>query len=757
TRVNPSWASKMVTIEAPSSGIYSMAPYVYSTHIRFTGIEWTWIPSTELSSDPAAHKVLFGTPSDNSDIIFDRDWFHGPDGRSNRVYEMMGFNGMDVAIVNSYWDNLDYWHASYAWPRKVNKPDQPISTSQSPSGSAGRTSFTVPQTTVYYGAANPATLPNRLTVSWTGRPDSSIATPEIAVYFDMRDNLKIVAPQGLSVTASAGTVGYTTTSGSQKHSPAYAYCDEGDPMIPVDKQGHEAAAPLGCVRVNASGQIISGGISRGTVYHGIDDEGCQCLIAGVGPGPWKIANNYISGSGIVMHFDNSGYNWRGDYLIRRNTFHVPMTELNDAANGYAKHAGIPSDGYWYANRQLFESKGGERYWLDGNIFAGGFSDIDHGLPFLFQSAPGDTYGVKDVDITNNTICHNQISMGVLGHIGNGHSSAVPTFVSQRYRSYNNLIWDINGFIYSTVGAPIWGVGGFGEGSFSSASGGAGEDFIFDHNTIYDLNGMTDQFWGGGVGPIEGVQITNNIIPYGIGVGGEDLFIQAWGKLNSRACAGNPSTNEAGTNCAFVAGAGNPDMIFKGNLLIPTWQKSQYPEGGAQLPRSTIRKDWPDYYAQNTIMTQHGALNALKAVGWAGLKTDTTIKRSWDAQGNYTGTVPDFRLQSASLYSHGHTTDGKPVGADIDALEAAQGKVALVGANQITGSTAIINYVAPDSASCSVDYSSTDPTLINSFTRVHDAGGARARNVTLRGLSSHTTYHFRVNCAVQQPTGQFQTN
>ncbi|MGH9652367.1 MAG: hypothetical protein ACRD6B_02760 [Bryobacteraceae bacterium] len=269
--------------------------------------------------------------------------------------------------------------------------------------------------------------------------------------------------------------------------------------------------------------------------------------------------------------------------------------------------------------------------------------------------------------------------------------------------------------------------------------------------------MTDQFWGGGVGPVEGVQITNNIIPYGIGVGGEDLFIQAWGELNSSACASNPSVNEAGTNCAFVAGAGNPDMIFKGNLLIPTWQKSQYPEGGAQLAISTIESDWPDYYAENTVMTQSGALNALKAVGWAGLKTDTTIKRSWDTQGNYTGTVPDFRLLSQSLYNCCQSTDGKPVGADIDALEAAQGKVTLVGANQIAGSTATINYVAPDSASCSVDYSSTDPTLINSFTRVQDAGGATVRNVTLTALSPHTVYHYRVDCAVQQPTGQFVTN
>jgi hypothetical protein len=126
-------------------------------------------------------------------------------------------------------------------------------------------------------------------------------------------------------------------------------------------------------------------------------------------------------------------------------------------------------------------------------------------------------------------------------------------------------------------------------------------------------------------------------------------------------------------------------------------------------------------------------------------------------GSYSGTVPDYRLLSQSPYDHGYTTDGLQEGANIDRLEAAQGKVTLVGTNQITSDSANITYVAPDSFSCSVDYGSSDRTLIESFTRVQDSGGARIRNVTIGGLSAHTTYHYRVNCAVQQPTGQFVTN
>lgn len=77
--------------------------------------------------------------------------------------------------------------------------------------------------------------------------------------------------------------------------------------------------------------------------------------------------------------------------------------------------------------------------------------------------------------------------------------------------------------------------------------------------------------------------------------------------------------------------------------------------------------------------------------------------------------------------------------------------------QLTSTSAVVSFVAPDSMGCAVDYGSSDPTLISSFTRVFDPGGARPRNITLSGLTAGTVYHYRVNCAVQQPTGQFRTH
>jgi phosphodiesterase/alkaline phosphatase D-like protein len=92
------------------------------------------------------------------------------------------------------------------------------------------------------------------------------------------------------------------------------------------------------------------------------------------------------------------------------------------------------------------------------------------------------------------------------------------------------------------------------------------------------------------------------------------------------------------------------------------------------------------------------------------------------------------------------------------LEAAQGKVALIGVPEanLTSTSAVVSFVAPDSMGCPVDYSASDSNVITSFTRVSDSGGARSRNITLSGLTPGTVYHYRVNCAVQQPTGQFRT-
>lgn len=525
-------------------------------------------------------------------------------------------------------------------------------------------------------------------------------------------------------------------------------------MIPMDSQHREAAAPLGCVLLGVNGHMSANPVA-GAIYWGSDTEGCQCFIGGIGPGPYQISNNYISGSGIVVHFDNGGgLRWRGDYLIRRNTFHIPIQDLDSSGNRYAREAGVPSNGYSYDNRQALEWKGGEREWIDGNIFDGGFADVNHAPPFDVTAHSGDSYGITDMDVTNNTIEHYPMAMGTITNVMD-NDGRNPPFASLRFRAYNNLMWDINGWVYSTSDGVIWGVGAIGEGSFLSASGGPGEDFIFDHNTIDDLNGMSAQFWDSRNGPIEGVQVTNNVLPYSTAATGQDFFMQAGASLNSTACSRGDGRNESGTDCSFIAGVGHPDMIFRGNVIAAGWSPSRYPESGDRISLSDMRRDWPHYYSQNTWLRakQGGSQSLLAWREWLNRRPT----RLYDSRGDYIGPKPDFHLRLADPDDRGPKTDGEPAGADIGALEAAQGKVTLVGASQITGSAATITYIAPDSFSCSVDYGTADPMLIRSFKRVQDSGGSRKRSVVLMGLSPHTDYRYRVNCAVEQPAGKFRTN
>jgi hypothetical protein len=153
-------------------------------------------------------------------------------------------------------------------------------------------------------------------------------------------------------------------------------------------------------------------------------------------------------------------------------------------------------------------------------------------------------------------------------------------------------------------------------------------------------------------------------------------------------------------------------------------------------------------------------------------SQSTVQSWWPSLNNY---VPsDMSLTNAGWLSYAkhdfHViskycsgcafpgNDRKDVGADIDALQSAQGKVTLIGVPEahLTSTSAVVAFVAPDSMGCPVDYSSSDQAVITGFTRVSDSGGARPRNITLSGLASKTLYYYRVNCAVEQPTGEFRT-
>lgn len=125
----------------------------------------------------------------------------------------------------------------------------------------------------------------------------------------------------------------------------------------------------------------------------------------------------------------------------------------------------------------------------------------------------------------------------------------------------------------------------------------------------------------------------------------------------------------------------------------------------------------------------------------------SIRDSWPGRENLVATNQKARAAGQ---------ESKNVGADLVALEAAQGHVKLTGATAITETSADLNFIAPDAQSCPVDFGSEDPKLIDKFMRVADAGGERSRTVHLSGLKSKTRYSVRVNCAVEQPIATFDT-
>ena len=142
---------------------------------------------------------------------------------------------------------------------------------------------------------------------------------------------------------------------------------------------------------------------------------------------------------------------------------------------------------------------------------------------------------------------------------------------------------------------------------------------------------------------------------------------------------------------------------------------------------------PGMQMTNNVLTSSGGKGA--------------VRGSWSGKNNI---VAD-RSKARSL-----SEETKGMGADLNALEVAQGKVKLLGATGITAASAEIGFIAPDAQACPVDYGEEDPKLIAKFTRVPDSGHDRSRSVKLSRLKARTQYSFRVNCAVEQPSGTFRT-
>jgi hypothetical protein len=764
TRVNPQWASKMPVLQMSMTTDYYVSnrnflfPFgqaaeaagnTWTSHIRFTGVEFTYTTPSPATADPPAHLALIAAQYNNDNVIVDRCYFHMPKTLQDRSGNSLILIGSNLAVIDSYFDNMYYWNPVYS-----NSPNgAAIASSGIAPTQNSSTQFTITPVTVWYGAQNPGTITSNLVISWTGTPSSSVTTPEIAAYFDMSGNLNVVGPTGITITSSVpATISYTSTSGNGN-------CNGNDPLIPsinLGRSTRQAAAPLGCAVLNSSGQIASLAAPSILLTDNFTHDGTPPLLYGgspEGPGPYIFKDNYIDGlGGPLIIFDDTGTPpVGGDFTIQRNTFHTNWTKFLTLFNPVA-NAAFNSDGYDYRPRQHLEWKAGQRIKIDGNIFLGPYHDRTQGeLTFT----PYGGTAVTDIDITNNTFAHVAAVFDIANTSWSGPDQENPGY---RERVQNNLVWDLNSLLYSTGSGTNFGnnPSNYGAGDIMHPGDNAlgTEDLIVNHNTFVDVLGRNPKAIGNSANAIEGLQFTNNIFPYAAGYFNGDNYAIYWEGNN---LCGSANGGAALSSCGYV----NP--VFTNNVIIPGWNCSGYPLGSnkcsanansnGQWSASALATNLGSWAAGNTILSDSSVNGSMSLIGWWNTNYTTGL---FNATGDYVGPTPDFHLLSASTYNKG-ATDGLQIGANIDQLEAAQGKVTLVGASSISQTSATITYVAPDSQSCSVDYSSSDPTLINTFTRQQDSGGNRVRNVTLTGLTTKLKYYYRVNCAVQQPTGVFITN
>jgi hypothetical protein len=172
----------------------------------------------------------------------------------------------------------------------------------------------------------------------------------------------------------------------------------------------------------------------------------QAICGWNGPGPFKIINNYLEGSGENVLFGGAPPSIPNlvptGITIRNNYFFKPLS-------WYAKdpsYAGI----HWSV-KNLFELKNARKVVIDGNIFENNWTDAQAGRAIVFTPRPSDSGSwavIEDVEFTNNIIRNVGSGMLILG----ADEPPAPTETRlRRVRVANNLWENIDGRRFGSNG------------------------------------------------------------------------------------------------------------------------------------------------------------------------------------------------------------------------------------------------------------------------------------------------------------------
>jgi hypothetical protein len=325
-------------------------------------------------------------------------------------------------------------------------------------------------------------------------------------------------------------------------------------------------------------------------------------------GPYKIVDNFLESSGENILFGGGAATFTpADLEIRHNHFFKPLIWMP----GQPGYVGA-TNGNPFIVKNLLELKNAQRVLIEGNILEnswGGVGQVGFGLLLtpVNQDNQCSICQVTDVTIRYNSISH--VAAGL--QIANAMPGTGPALDGQRYSIHDLVIDDIDGVKYN------------GPGEFAQISVTRGatviQNITINHVTAFPPKTMF--IIGDSVATstqMKNFIFTNNIVNAGI-----YPVWSATGAADDCSYSNSPLTT---FNACFSG------STFAGNAIIA-------------VPALAPAAKWPP---RNYFPATAGAVRFANYNG---------------------GNGGDYHLQSSSHYK-GKGTDGKDLGADVDAIQSA---------------------------------------------------------------------------------------
>jgi hypothetical protein len=632
------------------------------------------------------------------------------------------------------------------------------------------------------------TLPNKTGTGWivvrSSAPDSALPPPGTRITPDYAGVLpKLVSPNaspvigtapgahhyrfvGIEFTLAPGvtTIANLLRLGDWQTQTSLAQVPHDIVLDRVYIHGNATATVRRGIALNSAWTaVVDSHISD--VHDAVFDS--QAIAGWNGPGPFKLVNNHLEGSGENLMFgggDPAIANLvPSDIEVRHNHFFKPLSWRPGDPSYAGRH---------WAVKNLLELKNAQRALIDGNIFENNWFDAQNGFAILFtvrnQDGQSPWSVVQDVTFTNNVLRHSGSGINILG-LDDIHS---PSGRTSRVLIRNNLFVDIDGARWGGLGRL-----------FQLYNGTA--DVVVDHNTAFqtgEVIGADTTYESVPGQPHSGFVYRNNLSPhnqYGVAgrgtYGDPALTLGTYfpGAIFARnvLAGGDPSdyppdnffpasiadvgfTDLAGGDYRLAAGSPYGDAGTDGRDLGADIDRLELATAGViegiadtVVPTVSVTAPSPGATVGGAVQLAAEASDNAGVVGVQftldGADVGPELAAapyvlSWDtaAAANGSHSIGAVAVDAAGNLA---VSAGVPVTVANGPSDTAPPIISSVAASSITASAATITWTTDEASDSAVEYGPT--TAYGSASA--DGSMTATHSRTLSGLAASTLYHYRV--------------